>query len=80
MIRNKMLAAVITGFSLFGVFVFQNMAAVDLRFLFWKVSLSASLLVLAVFSGGVLAGWVLSKLTHREKEGRLPHLPREGTM
>ncbi len=80
MIRNKVLAAVITGLFLFGVFVFQNMSVVDLRFLFWKVSISASFLVLAVFFGGGLAGWVLSRLTHRKKEGPSPPAPREGMM
>lgn len=73
MIRNKILIVVIAG--LFGVFVFQNMSAVDLRFLFWKVSVSASLLVLVVFLGGVLAGWILSRLTRLDKAAA-----RDGTM
>jgi uncharacterized integral membrane protein len=44
----------IVGFLL--VFVLQNSATVELRFLFWKAEMSRVILVFLVFAAGIVAG------------------------
>lgn len=47
--------------SIFIVFILQNTTVVDIRFLFWKLSLSRVILLLgALFTGmviGIIIGW-----------------------
>jgi uncharacterized integral membrane protein len=38
------------------VFVLQNSATVELRFLFWKAEMSRVILLLLVFAAGIVAG------------------------
>ncbi len=53
--------------ALLAVFILQNTAVVDIRLLFWKVSMSRSLLILLIFSVGFGIGWLLhSFLQHRK--------------
>ena len=40
------------------VFVLQNAATVELRFLFWKAEMSRVLLLLLVFVAGIVAGFL----------------------
>lgn len=53
-------ALVALAVSILAVFIVQNVQVVAVRFLFWKVEMSRSLLLLAVFGIGVGAGWVLA--------------------
>lgn len=49
------------------IFAAQNYQVVELRFLFWKVETSRALMIVSLFFGGVLVGWLLSglrRLTH----------------
>jgi uncharacterized integral membrane protein len=41
------------------VFTLQNYRAVEIRFLFWSIELSASILIFLVFLAGLLAGYLL---------------------
>jgi len=52
-------------------FVLQNVAAVEVRFLLWSFSLSASLLLLIVLFLGVAIGWLLG-LARRHKRDADP--------
>ena len=57
MIRNVIF------FCLFGlvmVFVLQNTQVVEVRFLFWTVSMSRALMLFGTFAMGFVAGWLLT--------------------
>jgi uncharacterized integral membrane protein len=41
------------------LFVLQNMAVVEVRFLFWSVAVSRALMLMIVFGAGMLVGWLL---------------------
>lgn len=41
------------------VLVLQNTQVVEIRFLFWTLSMSRALLVPLVFAAGLLVGWAL---------------------
>lgn len=42
-----------------GVFVAQNTAVVEIRFLFWTVSMSRALLIVLLLATGMLLAWLL---------------------
>jgi lipopolysaccharide assembly protein A len=50
------------------LFIIQNVAVVEIQFLFWSVSISRSLLMFIVFGVGVLAGWILTSVLRSEKK------------
>jgi putative membrane protein len=55
-------AKLIAGIALAGlaiVFIIQNVAVVELSFLFWTLSMSMALAMFLVFSLGIIAGWLL---------------------
>jgi uncharacterized integral membrane protein len=60
------LVALVT--ALVVTFVMQNLAAVEIRFLFWTFALSRALLVLIVLATGILLGWLLSALVRRHRD------------
>jgi lipopolysaccharide assembly protein A len=60
------LVALVT--ALVVTFVMQNLAAVEIRFLFWTFALSRALLVLIVLAVGILLGWLLSALVRRHRD------------
>ena len=41
------------------VFIFQNTTVVEIRFLFWTVSMSRALMILTVLAIGMLLCWLL---------------------
>ena len=49
------------------VFVAQNTQVVDIRLLFWKISMSRALVLLATFGFGLLMGWLLGALPKRKE-------------
>jgi len=51
-------ALVLAGLTL--IFVYQNAATVELRFLFWEMTMSRSLLIFLVLAVGILTGWLLN--------------------
>jgi uncharacterized integral membrane protein len=50
------------------VFVFQNMQVVDIRFLFWKVSMSNTLILFFAVAFGFICG-LLFRLSLRSRKG-----------
>lgn len=49
------------------VFVFQNTDVVDLRFLFWTVSMSRVLLAMLFLIVGLILGWILCGLVQQRR-------------
>jgi uncharacterized integral membrane protein len=45
------------------VFAVQNAEVVDVRFLFWKLSMSRALLLFLVFVAGLVSGWLFRNFT-----------------
>jgi uncharacterized integral membrane protein len=41
------------------VFIIQNVAVMELRFLFWTLSMSGALLMFLILSAGIVLGWLL---------------------
>lgn len=63
------------------IFTVQNVAAVDVNFLFWTVSMSRSLLIIFTLVIGFLLGWFLhSYHAYRSARGRAgaPSSPPRG--
>ena len=49
------------------IFVMQNIAAVEVTFLLWSISLSRALLIFFALAFGILVGWLLrSYIEHRQ--------------
>ncbi|MDB5923619.1 MAG: hypothetical protein JWN13_2555 [Betaproteobacteria bacterium] len=50
------------------LFVIQNVAVVEVRFLLWGLHMTLSLLIFLLFAGGIIVGWLLhSYWTYRSK-------------
>ena len=49
------------------VFIYQNTTVLQLTFLFWSISMSTSLIVLAAFFSGFIAGLLVLFLRSRKK-------------
>ena len=41
------------------IFIVQNVAVMEIRFLFWKVSMSRSIMIFLVLAVGIITGWML---------------------
>lgn len=41
------------------LFVIQNVAVVEVRFLLWALPMTLSLLIFLLFAGGLIVGWLL---------------------
>jgi len=64
------LVLIIAGF--FVIFITQNVAAVDVTFLIWSISMSRALLIFFVLIIGFFLGWFLhSYLTYRKSKDEL---------
>jgi len=50
---------------LVAVLVLQNTEVVEVRFLFWTLSMSRALLLPLVFVAGLLVGWALHRPRHQ---------------
>lgn len=48
------------------LFVIQNVATVEVSFLFWTLKLPRSILLFLTFAVGAVAGWSISKIGRRE--------------
>ena len=57
MIRNIVFICLI---GLVVVFVLQNTQVVEVRFLFWTISMSRALILFATLAIGLIAGWLLT--------------------
>ncbi|MGC9975275.1 MAG: LapA family protein [Syntrophales bacterium] len=66
---NLKLILILTFVSLFIVFITQNTTVVDVRLLFWNVSMSRALLIFFLLIIGIALGWFLhSYLSYRKSK------------
>lgn len=57
------------------IFIAQNIAVVEIGFLYWKASMSIALLIFFTLMTGLLLGWLLhSYLLYRKSRGELVYL------
>ena len=49
------------------VFVFQNTAVVEVRFLLWTVAMSRALLIIVLLTIGIALGWLLHGVRTRRR-------------
>ena len=50
------------------LFIVQNVAVVEIQFLFWSTQMPRSLMMFLILAIGILIGWFLhSHLKHRER-------------
>lgn len=68
--RITKIIAVVALTAVAAVVVYQNTEFVEFTFLFWSVAMSTSLMIVAVFAAGLLAGIVLMLLRSRRKRAR----------
>ena len=54
--------------ALFVLFVVQNTQTVDVRLLFWTVSMSRALMLLGTLLIGLIAGWLLGRAQRKPKK------------
>jgi putative membrane protein len=45
------------------LFIIQNVTVVDIRFLFWTLSMSRALLMFFILAIGIVIGWTLHSLS-----------------
>ncbi|MGD8999912.1 MAG: LapA family protein [Granulosicoccaceae bacterium] len=50
------------------IFIVQNATVVDIQFLFWKLSMSRSLMIFFVLAIGVVIGWITAGHFQRKHE------------
>jgi len=63
-------AKLITGIILAALallFIIQNVTVMELRFLFWTLSMSRSLFMFLILSVGIILGWLLHGFFTRRK-------------
>ena len=66
--RNpKVIAGMVVGL-LFVIFLFQNMDDISLRLYFWQVSMPKIILVPLAILVGLVAGFVLAKITGKPRK------------
>lgn len=71
---NLKLALILILSSLAVVFIAQNVAVVEISFLFWRASMSSALLIFFTLTIGFLLGWFLhGYLLHRKPKGGAVH-------
>lgn len=68
---NFKLALVLILSSMAVLFIAQNVAVVEISFLYWRVSMSSSLLIFFTITTGFLLGWfVHSYLVYRQSRNK----------
>lgn len=65
--HNVKIILILVLLAVVAVFTFQNTAVVEIKFLFWSASMSASLMLLTALFSGVIIGLLLSLLNARRK-------------
>ena len=66
----KLIASIILA-GLAVVVIIQNVAVVELRFLFWTLSMSMTLAMFLIFLLGIITGWLLRGAFSRRKSRTL---------
>ena len=62
---NLKLTILVIALVCMGIFVFQNVTVVQVQFLFWRLEASRSIIYLALFLIGVVAGWIGRSMRRR---------------
>jgi uncharacterized integral membrane protein len=65
MLRNVVFIILI---ALVLLFVAQNVQVVEVRFLFWKTSMSRALILLSTLAIGMVSGWLLTLPKQRKSQ------------
>ena len=61
------------------LFITQNVAVVEIRFMFWQVSMSRSLLIFFLLAIGIMVGWLMHSLfVHRANKDSGEKLQKSG--
>jgi lipopolysaccharide assembly protein A len=56
---NLKIALILIATGLAALFIIQNVAIVEVQFLFWSIQLSRSLLIFLLLAIGTIIGWFL---------------------
>ena len=67
---NPKLITLIAALALTVIFIAQNTAVVELRFLFWKLNMSRALMFPLLLLIGMGTGWFLRGLLLHKRDGR----------
>ncbi|WP_054033115.1 lipopolysaccharide assembly protein LapA domain-containing protein [Desulfatitalea tepidiphila] len=59
------IGAILAGLAV--VFIIQNVTVMELRFLFWTLSMSGALLMFFILAAGIILGWLLHGIFNRRK-------------
>jgi len=54
------------------LFIVQNASVVEIRFLFWKMSMSRALFMFFMLAVGIVSGWILHSYFLHKKTGDEP--------
>jgi len=66
---KHIIGLILAGLAL--VFIVQNITVIELKFLFWKLSISGALLMFLIGSAGIFLGWLLHGSFSRRKSRTL---------
>lgn len=64
---NYKLISILVLIVLVVLFVVQNTDVVEIRFLFWKASMSRALVIIFVLIAGIVSGWLLRGWGRRDR-------------
>jgi len=70
--KNSKLIIMLVLIGLAVIFIVQNAAAVEIKFLFWSLEISRSLLLFIVLCIGIIAGWLLGGFLKHKKKANTP--------
>lgn len=65
---NFKLLLILIFFGLSTLFIVQNVAAVEIQFLFWSTQISRSLLIFLLLAIGMIIGWFLHSYVSYSKD------------
>lgn len=65
LIQQTRFVIILALIALLGVFAFQNVAAVDLKFLFWTFEARRIFVIAFSLVIGLVIGWLLGRFRHR---------------
>jgi len=69
--QNAKLIGILILLALVAVFTFQNTEVINVNFLFWSVSVSSSLVMLASLFSGIIVGLFFSYLNIKKKSKKV---------
>ena len=62
------------------LFVTQNVEVVEIRFMFWQLSMSRSLLIFFLLAIGIMIGWLMHSLFVHKANKDSDEKPREAVL